>query len=176
MAARRRFLSGRRSARRRGNLVWVTVVVQASILENTATDVALVLSPGDWDPTGVFDHATLVAVRGWISITQQGAATAADASAGYLAMYVKDDNATVVMNAGLAADYDIHDVLWTAGMGLTAAASTVSLPNRGGDLIIKTKRRISSAQRISLCAFVNTDTATPRMNINGVVRALVRTE
>ena len=174
MAARRQFRF-RRSARRHGNLVWITVVVKATLLENTATEVGLLVSPGDWDPTGVFDRATLMGIRGWLSHVITAAGTTTDASAAYSAINVKDVNATAVMNPGTAGNYDTYDTLYCTGVpatGLTAAASAqlVSQVN------VKARRRITSQDNIVLSSFLDIDTATPRVNINGVIRSLVKTE
>lgn len=173
---RRARTSSRRSVRRKGNLTWITVVVKASILENTATQIAQLVIPSDWSIATGFDRATLLAVRGWLTVTQQGAGTAAEASAAYWAVACQDVSSADVMNPSVASDYDDYDVIFCGGLGLTAAASTVSLMPPAEQVHFKAKRRLTSQEEVSLFAFVDIDTATPRANFNGVLRALIRTE
>lgn len=172
----RRRTYGRRSIRRKGNLTWITVVVKASVLENVATQIAQLVIPSDWSIATGFDRATLLAVRGWLTVTQQGAATAAEATAAYWAVACQDVSSADVMNPSVASDYDDYDVLYSGGLAMTAAASTASLVAPALDVQFKSKRRLTSQEEVSLFCFVDIDTATPRANFNGVLRALIRTE
>jgi len=172
---RRRRFSTNRVVRKTGNLIWVTTIVEASVLEIAGLDVADLVLPADWNTGGNFDRATLMGVRGWLALSQVGAATAAEAAGAYLAMYVSDQGAGAMAPA-VAADYTIYDTLWTGGMTFTTATASTSAGNVGQQVEVKARRRMTSAQELRLALAITTDTATPRVKINGVMRALVKTE
>ena len=172
MAARRR--GARRAIRRKGDLVWITTVIAASILEATPTDIGLLVIPSDWGNQQGFDRATVMGIRGWLSYAQQAAITAADASGSYLAIYVTDQSvAANSMDPSTATEYQDFDTLWTDGMCLTQTTGTAG-PFLARQLDIKARRRITSASAVKLAMTVDSDTATPRVNVNGVVRTLLK--
>lgn len=170
-----RFRRSVRRGRRNGkNLTWITVVVKASLLENTPTQIAQLVIPSDWSLVTGFDRATLVRIRGWLSIGQVTVGTSADATAAYAAIALQDGSSADVMNPSVASDYDDYDVLWTGGCGVTAGAAAGSY--YAANIDIKAKRRLTTQEEVSLFTFLDIDTAAPRVNYNGVLRALVQTD
>jgi len=167
----------RRSSRaKNGDLVWVTTIIQASLLESTPTDIGLLVIPADWSSAGGgFDRCTLMGIRGWLSMVQQGAATAAEATGCYTALYVTDQAvAANSMDPSTATEYSDFDTLWTDGMALTAAASTAQQAIWSRQLEVKTRRKLTSASSVRLAGAVDADSATPRVNWVGVVRTLLK--
>ena len=172
MVARRR---GRRSfSRKKGDLIWITTVVAASILETTVVDYGLLVIPSDWGSQTGFDRATLMGIRGWLAYSQQAAAKAGDASGFYTAIYVTDASVAVNnMDPSTATEYQDFDTIWTDGLSLTTTTGTAG-PMLGRQLDIKAKRKLTSASSVRISGFVDTDTATPRVNVNGVIRSLLK--
>jgi len=113
-------------------------------------------------------------IRGWWSSNQVGAATLTETSALYLAIYASDQGAGAMAPA-VATDYTIYDTLWTSGMTFTSATGSTTAGYMGNQLEVRTRRRLTSAQEVRLGAGITTDTATPRVKINGVIRCLVKT-
>jgi hypothetical protein len=164
----------RRAAKRKGDLIWITTVVSASMLEATALDYGLLVIPTDWGSQVGFDRCTLMGIRGWVSYSQQAAATAAEATGFYTAVYVTDASVTVnSMDPSTATEYQDFDTLWTDGMSLTQTTGTAG-PFLSRQIDIKTRRKLTSASSVRAAGFVDSDTATPRVNINGVFRSLLK--
>jgi len=173
--ARRRF-STNRVARKTGNLVWITTIIEASILEIAGFDIGDLVIPTDWGGDSGFDRCTLMGIRGWLGHVQQATGTATDVSALYLAIYVAGDSNAGAMAPGVATDYTAYDVLWTGGGITTATASSAQGNVIGEQLEVKARRRLTSAQQVRISAGLSSDTGTPRWKINGVLRCLVKTE
>ena len=166
----------RRSVKRSKDLIWVTTMIEASILENTPTDICIAVTPSDWSGGNIgFDRATLMSVRGWISYSQQAAATAAEATGMYLALYLTDVQvAANAMDPSNATEYSAFDTLWTDGMSLTATTGTAG-PFLARQLDVRSRRRMTTQTDVRIAAQVSADTAgAPRVNFNGCVRSLLR--
>jgi len=163
----------RRFAKRNRDLIWVTTLVQASVLESTPIDAALLVIPGDWSGGNVgFDRATLLGIRGWLNISQVTVGTSADATGCYAAIYLTDASvAANAMDPSDAADYAIFDTLYTDGSAINATSAG---PADSKQINIKARRKITSAQSIRLAFALDADTASPRANINGVLRSLLQ--
>jgi len=171
VAARRQRV--RRMARRSGrDLVWITTIVQATMLESTPADLALLVIPADWSVTGQWDRATLLGIRGWLSCVQATAGTSGDATGGYVAIYVTDQAiSSGAFDPSDAADYADFDVLYTTGTSFVTTAGTY-LP--ADQLVVKSRRKLTSASSVRLAGSVDADAAAPRMNVNGVIRSLIQ--
>jgi len=164
----------RASSAKHGDLVWITTVIAASILEATPTDIGLIVIPSDWGNQVGFDRATLMGIRGWLGWSQQAAATAADATGCYMAVYVTDQGISAnSMDPSTATEYSDFDTIWTDGFSLSQTTGTAgSFPARQLDL--KAKRKLTSASAVKLAVAVDGDTGTPRVNFNAVFRALLK--
>jgi hypothetical protein len=171
--AGRRFVR-RASSAKHGDLVWITTVIAASLLEATPTDIGLIVIPSDWGNQVGFDRATLMGIRGWLGWSQQAAATAADATGCYIAVYLTDASvAANSMDPGTATEYSDFDTIWTDGFSLSQTTGTAGpFPSR--QLELKSKRKLTSTSAIKIAASVDGDTGTPRVNFNGVFRALLK--
>jgi len=102
------------------------------------------------------------------------AATAADATGCYMAIYVSDQSvAANSMDPSTATEYQDFDTLWTDGFSLTQTTGTAGF-QISRQLDIRARRRITSASAVKLAMVVDGDTATPRVNCNGVVRTLLK--
>jgi len=163
----------RRFAKRNRDLIWITTIVQASVLESTPIDAALLVIPGDWSGGNVgFDRATVLGIRGWLNISQATVGTSADATGAYAAIYLTDAAvATNSMDPSDAAEYAIFDVLYTDGVCINATSAG---PAETRQVNVKARRKITSAQSVRLAFSLDADTASPRCNINGVLRTLLQ--
>jgi len=168
--AARRF-RGSRAAKRTKDLIWVTTTFQASLVETAGIDIVDIVIPTDWATAAGFDRCTLLGIRGWYCVAQTAAGTAVDIPGIWLAIYVSaKDAVNDLMDPFLAQSYVDYDTLWTGGY--IGEASTRTQPPR--DFAIKTKRKLSSAQELRMAATVPADTATPRFNVGGTIRALLQ--
>ncbi len=163
----------RRAVRRAKDLVWITTIVEASVAE-TALDIAQVLVSADWSGGNVgFDRCTLMAVRGWIGMAQIAASTANEATGLWLALYVTDGSLALNnMDPQVATEYVQFDTLWTDGLAISTSSTSAAM--KATQLDIKARRKLTTASEVRLAASMPTDTATPRVNVVGCVRALVR--
>lgn len=166
----------RRAVKRSRDLVWVTTIIEASILESTPTDIGQIVVSGDWSNGNVgFDRCTLMAVRGWLSLAQAAAATAAEATGVYMAMYVTDGSVALnSMDPAVATEYVQFDTIWTNGTCMTANTGNQPADVMSRQLDIKARRKLTTASEVRLAASMSSDTATPRANFNGCIRALLR--
>lgn len=173
---RRRNRAVRRSTRNGKNLIWVTTLIESSFLEATPLDLADLVIPSDWAGAAGFDRATLMGVRGWLNIAQVAAATAADASGVWVAIYVTGtDIPANSFNPGAAVDYNDNDTLYTTGAALTTTTGT-GVPQPAEQIWIKARRRLTTAQDLRIAAIASSDTATPRVNVIGCIRSLIMTD
>lgn len=162
----------RRSVKRSRDLIWITTIVQASILENTPTDIGLLVIPADWVITTGFDRATLLGMRGWYCFCQATAGTSADATGGYGAIYMADETVPAnSMDPSIATEYADFDVLHTMGCGFNTQSTP---PLSSVPLEVKVKRKLTSASSVRWAVTVDADTASPRLNVNAVVRSLLQ--
>jgi len=169
VAARARI---RRAVKRHRDLVWITTIVQASVLEATPTDIALLVLPADWSITGGMERCTLLGMRGWLCQCQTTVGTAADATGGYGAIYKCGHEVPLnTMDPSVATEYADNDVFFSFGCGVN---SQVAAPLAPLMLDVKSKRKLTSADTLRLAYVVDADTATPRVNVNGVVRSLLQ--
>jgi len=160
-----------RAVKRNRDLIWVTTIFQASLIETPGIDIADVVLPADWQSGTGFDRATLLGVRGWICISQTAAGTAADIPGIWTAMYICGiDSPANTFDPYLAIDYVNYDTLWS--YGYVGEASTRTQPSV--QLNIKSKRKLTTGQEVRYAATVPVDTATPRFNVGGAIRALLQ--
>jgi len=163
-----------RVAKKKRDLVWVTAFGSMSLTEN-ATTLAF-LSAGEWEASSLnFERATLLRVRGYMTLVQFAAASVAAPVALFAIhlgpiTYVAGDFDPLV-----SSDYDITDVLWTDGVGLTPVAATQSMDMSNTRTIdIKAKRRMTSAQQLMVTGSMQTDGgANPSLVAKFLLRCLV---
>ena len=152
------------------NNVW-TAVVMAQVLMDTTSQQAVIVTPDEWQAASTgFKHATLLRIRGWISIAKVQAVDTAQGI--FLAIYV-DDQTSGSASPGVAATYNTEDILWSGGVSFAGsdAASLESLTSFNLDVDVKAMRRIDSGESVR---FVFTSTVNSAAVISGVLRGLVR--
>jgi len=172
VAGRARF---RRAVKRQKDLIWVTTLCQAASLETGASglDIVDLVIPGDWSLSAGFDRATLMGIRGWLGIAQTATGTASDAPGAAYAIYLCEQltpaNQMDPMNA---VDYANFDVIYTDG--ICGVGSVTGKGERGQQLDIKARRKLTSATEVRFAVGIPTDTATPRFNAFGCFRCLLK--
>lgn len=172
----RRFRS-RRVFRAKGkDYVWVTAIGGFSVAENSTT--VSLLSAGTWEANSLnFERATLLRVRGYISMIQNAAASAASTPLVALALF----KGPLTYSAGdfdplVSSDYDATDVLWTQGATCGGIPFTSAQLQPSNTIIVdvKAKRKMDSAEQLLFAAAMGSDaTASPSVNIQFVLRMLV---
>jgi len=164
----------RRGAKKTHDYCWVTTVIQQAVVDGGLAEIDLV-SSGTWEANANnFERATLICIRGWLSTVQHVAATNSDET--FLAMGIVKAGLTETLqfDPRLAAEYDINDVMWTWGQAMGEGTTnenpfiTHSLP-----VNIKVKRKLSSADKITLVVAMSNDTTSVTAQLNGVLRCLV---
>lgn len=165
----------RRSARvPRKRAVWINIPFgNVSFTETVGNQDLLVAE--DWEAqfTGLAnEHAVLRAVVGEIHIVQTTAGTAGGDL--FWGLYMAGSNETAVpvfTTAGMS------EVSWLkTGSLMTTSVVTQSLTAQMQATIpvhVKAKRRLTSADKIAMCAQFGTDAATPAGIFGGLLRFLV---
>jgi len=175
MAMRRRSSPRRSFAKHNKDLLWVPNSIAVTVTEAAQADIVL-LTPGDWQVglTQSFERCTLLRIVGWLATVQTAAGTDASISALYAAVW--KGGSLDVFDPILIGDYDDHDILMTMGRGLSSSA-TASVTSHGLSgpipIDIRTKRRVDSSEEVILSLHINNDTATPAVNVTGILRCLV---
>ena len=158
---------------RRGpkNQIWTAILADdVSILTGT-TSLFAITQDSDWTRGQGQERATILRVRGWMSISARlGAGITGDGAVGAL-VQLESDLAVAPPNALLIASYVDTDILWTAGHQFPHAEGDMSLAAWDRDVDIKAMRKIRAGQRLSM---VVTSNLTNTVSISLVLRALVR--
>ena len=160
-----------RGARSRGpkNNVWTAVHVTNTAQSSTSIEAGIVLA-SDWTNVGGFERATLLTIRGYISVSPN----VVDVSTGsFMALiYIADKGATAV-DPQVVTAYTEDDILWTWGAqsGGQGAAAIEARPTMTEVINVKSMRRISGQQevRVAVNASVGLD-----WRWTGMFRALLR--
>ncbi len=153
------------------NNMW-SVVLLEDVLIPTAAVEAVIVEPDEWQAaTTGFEHATLLRIRGWLSISR--ITTVASLHTIAMVIYkVDQDSAAVSGLVGLT--YTEEDVLWSGGCNFSTISTTVGpegLVPVQFDVDVKAMRRIDSGTDIRLSVVSNVNNAS---RISGVLRALIR--
>jgi len=167
MARRFRRASGNRGPK---NNVWTVLVFDDQVISTSVIE-GVIVATNDWQPSSSgFEHATLLRIRGWLSLSRNEANDGVGTM--YMLIYVTDANAGVV-NPSLATTYVNEDVIWTAGVTFSSqqAASLEANPIVQVDVDVKAMRKINSAQQVRI-ALVSTSTGL--VVVGGILRALIR--
>ena len=146
MARRRR---GTSSSRGPKNNRWVNLVVEQDSFSTTPVESNLV-QKSDWQTsTAAFEKATLLRVRGWLSMSIDGT-IATDATV-FGMIYVVDEDAGV-QDASDPATYADEDILWTGGhyFGPGDTASIERAQSYDTVIDIKSMRKIHTGMQVRL--------------------------
>ena len=150
---------GQRPAGR--NMIWLTVVgLNTAITDSTLS--ADLVADGDWSVSSGKQSATVIAVRGWISVMSPK--TAVEVSmAGYIG--IQDENATSGSPQSVAT-YLNEDVMWTHGTHFGSAAIT----QMNWDIDVKAKRRLHTGTELRYNFIAD---VTAELEVSFVLRTLL---
>lgn len=172
--AMRRFR--RTFVRKPRDYVWVTAIGGSTIAESTTTQ--SLMSAGTWEANSLnFERATLLRIRGYITLVQTAAASAANVPFMPMALHM----GPLTFTAGdfspfLSSDYDATDVLWTWGCVATNRASTTegTATFLTKEVDVKAKRRIDSSEQLLFTFGMAADAAaTPSVTVQFLMRMLI---
>jgi len=175
MPSTRRFSRGRRGSAPRKRAVWINIPFGSVAFTETVGNQVL-LVPEDWEAsfTGLsIESATLRAVVGQLVFTQTVVGTVGGNF--FWGMYMNGANETAVP---VFTTSGMSEVIWLrTGARPTSSVLTDSKgANTWGavePVDIKVKRKLTSAQQISICAQFGADAASPAGVIGGLLRFLV---
>ena len=161
MAIRKRF------ERKAKNYVWTAVRVNLQPDPGISPLKADIVAPINWRQAATgFQHATLVAIRGWICITTNEASELRSTCA-----IIKTGEEEPTDDPNLVVMYENTDVLWTGGavFGPTTAQGPVY-----HSINVKVKRKINTDEEIRFVCN-NEGLATNDPIFFGILRGLVNT-
>jgi len=164
----------RRSAKHVRDQTWAVVLVEQATFDDTPVIENDIVIGADWSATTGLERATLIAIRGWLSVTR--VPTLTTLRTWYSLMYTTDRE-TPVLVAGTNGPADatgyVEDILWTYGgiqdvgtAGAVEMPAIVTIP-----IHVKAQRRITSETDVRI-AFASSGTGTFSYSL--VLRALVR--
>ena len=162
----------RRLGKKRHDQIWVPAVGAGTALASSTVRTDIIVAGADWaDASTGLERATLMGIRGWVSIATDFTANALAIPYMAIAIYHEDAIASIgTLNN--ASEYT-EDILWTAG----AMRKDGNLITEGprlwfdsGPLNIKARRRFHDQQAIML---ITTLMATSG-RLAFVLRALIR--
>jgi len=152
------------------NNVW-TAVTLANVVVSTTTIEVDIVDPDEWQPaTTGFEHATLLRIRGWLSLSRNETNDASGTM--FMMIYVTDED-DGVHDPSLPATYNTEDVIWTSGCAFSSqqASSLEVGPTIQLDVDVKAMRKIDSSRQVRLALVA---TSNNLVLVGGVLRALVR--
>ena len=168
--ARRRF--GRAVRRGPKNNIWTVILMDELTVGTTAIEVNIVQG-SDWTGSvGGFQRATVMRVRGWLSVSADPTLTVATSY--FMMIYVTDED-TAVQDPSALQTYADEDILWTGGFALAAGnAGAVEQRKAVYDTVIdiKSMRKLSIGQELRL-SMISGDSGAA-ISVAGLLRGLVR--
>jgi len=172
--ARRSSRGGGRSVRRGPkNQVWTNIVMdENNVLATTTAVLGIIVGDSDWAVSGSSsERATILRVRGWLSLRQETVVGVGSPGTLFLAIHLTDEDATVP-DFSSPGTYAEEDVLWTGGVLLPSLGdATARSFNFNWMIDIKAMRKLRTGQTLNL---VVTNGSGGTVDFSGVVRALVR--
>jgi len=164
-----------RAVARRGpkNQVWaVSVFEQTNVPVATTALLAVLVAGSDWNSSNSSaERATLLRIRGWMSMRQETAAGVGTAGAIFLGIFVLDEDGTTP-DMSTASTYADEDILWTGGVQLPSLGDATARSFTMDWIVdVKSMRRITNGQGIRLAV---TNPTGSTCDFSGVFRSLVR--
>ncbi len=156
MARARRFVP-----KKQKDLIWFPVISVNELVAASASSTNNIVQAADWIGSAGFERATLLAVRGWISIHRNNAVQGA-----WFAYIGKFNVGETIPAANAIATYGDEDIMWSGGGGFLATSVDM-----GSQVVInvKSKRKIDKNTVIS-CEI---EASIADLRINLVLRGLV---
>jgi len=135
--------NGSRASKQRGNLLWTAVLGTASDI-TAATSTFAIVADGDWQRGSGQSSATLLAIRGYMTIYSIGVLES-DVKA-YIQLVDEDAASEAPVSVGT---YVSEDILWTGGFAKGDSSATGS--NFHHEVFnVKAKRRMKNGQEVRL--------------------------
>ena len=162
----------RRGVRAVGEYIWTAILMDDVAISATVQGLPIVLS-SDYSRTTSQQQATLIAIRGWLSLSTSNTTAREQVFMGIIKKDEDEDATGVSLDPGIIDFYVREDVLWTGGWQNPAFQTSVGeRPSYHEILNVKAKRKLRGGQDISLQVVSQGGTTTER--ITGVLRGLLK--
>ena len=162
----------RRVSRRKGQFIWTAILIDQVALSGTTQGFPIVLS-ADYSLTGSQSEATLMAIRGWFSLSAGNTGSRDTAFMGIVKKDEDESSTGASMDPGIIDFYVNEDVLWTGGWLQSAGWTQVGDRSNYHEILnIKARRKLKTGNDISLQAVQQAGSTA--MQISGVMRALLK--
>ena len=145
------------------------------IAAGAQTEVVLVQG-SDWaDASTGLERATVMGIRGWISVAPIPLTASASSTFWMAIALLHEDSTLPLLNTATAY---IEDILWTGGIshrneGNATVEGDRVHPGFVWEMNVKARRRITDQQQIGLF-YLSTSTSTQQFVVSCVMRSLVR--
>ncbi len=160
----------RRGSGKQHDQSWSVLVIDDTVFGPAPAIQADLLEGADWTAGTGFERATLLRIRGWMTLTP--AEPQAQTSA-FVTISKVDENDPAAQGSPLdPVTYADEDVLWTYGTSSTALAISPDIVVPTINVDIKSMRRLTSADDIRVSWVTNVAATT--WSCSGVLRCLVR--
>jgi len=155
------------------NQVWaVSVFEQTNVPVATTVLLGVLVAGSDWNSSNSSsERATLLRIRGWMSMRQETVAGVGTPGAIFFGIFVLDEDGTTP-DMSTASTYADEDILWTGGVQLPSLGDA-SARSFTADWVVDVKamRRITNGQGIRLAV---TNPTGSTVDVSGTFRSLVR--
>jgi len=159
-----------RAAKKTKNQVWTTILADDLTLGAGATTSLAVVDDADWTVVGGSERATIMRVRGWMSVITKGVTGSFARVSMFSYIGVSDEDAPPE-SAAAVGTYAEEDIMATYGTNF-AFTDTGTVGRSWDQLIdVKAMRKIRTGQQ---CRLVLTNSGIIGVFFSLVVRALVR--
>ncbi len=159
-----------RGSRTRDANVWTTLLVEDNTLAPGAAVSFDIVADTDWKPSSGTSRATLMRVRGWLSIINKfsSGSFAGGPVFNYIGVFDEDVSSP---NGSLASTYTDEDILWTDGHHYPFTDSGASVDSYQKVIDVKAMRKIKNGQEIRI---VISNTLSVTLAFSLVLRGLLR--
>ncbi len=159
----------RRSSGGPKNFVWSTVLMDENGIAAGITQSFPLVLDEDWSGAGGQERATILRIRGWLSVHNKTTTGIRPEGAWFAYITVQDEDAAAAA-ADLPSTYVDEDILWTGGGVFTATDTNAT--GHVTDLLVDVKamRKIRIGQ---VCRLVITNVSGGDLENSGVLRALL---
>ena len=173
MARKRGFSRGTRKSGKKNQLWSIAVQDEVTIAAGALLNTSIVV-PGDWarDPGGALEHATVLTVVGWFSMSNKIIGTTVGSLGGFHCAIIAshEDVGFALQNPSTAATYASNRIMWTGGSTIPATPAEGNHHERW-EINLKTGRRITSGDDIR---FLANNGSGGNVQVSGVFRALLQ--
>ena len=169
MAGRRRGVS-RSATRGPKDQSWTTVLADDVVVADAASQAFNILQDSDWKTGSGAERATVLRVRGWLSVYNKTAEAARPAGSWFGYIHLIDEDA-LSPSAATSITYQDEDILWTGGGSFPAVPATANSVISQLIVDVKSMRKVRSGQDLRL---ILTNSTGGTMQTSMVLRCLVR--